>query len=374
MILVGQRGDHTRVAGFAIEQGADEDHLRAGFSLDADRANGDGDAFAHRGDVFGRDRQIDPDVVEIDDDEKLALLAFTPDQAAEVDAPFRDAAGDRRAKKLLAQRFRGLIGQVGDFILGQAERKQFLPGAVELDLRIVGGELGAKELVLRNGAGFIERLLAGEQGLAQVIGQARREILALGIGDLAALDHGDNLAFLDAVTEALAQLRHGGQHAHRYPADVIGVRDQGTGRQEVTLEHTARDAGQRNAGIPDLLLVEIDALGAVMFAFGFRRACRRGVRLCEFERQRPSGPQRGGDNHGDADGDAGEEDSNPFHRCVSRGRRRMPKPLRHGDVRGRPAARWAAGPDRSVRPDQARGGLKGESRSAASGNRMLTTR
>ena len=159
VVGIGEAGNHARVARLAIEQRADENDLRARFPLDADGADADGCALAHRGDVFGRDRKIDPDVVEIDDDEELALLALAPDEPAEIDAALGDAARDRRAQILLAQAFRRLVRQVGDLAFRQAQREQFLPRAVELDLSFVGGELGAEVFVLGNRAGFDQRFL-----------------------------------------------------------------------------------------------------------------------------------------------------------------------------------------------------------------------
>jgi hypothetical protein len=117
MVGVRHGRDDAGVAGFTVEQGAHEDHLRTGLVAGADGAHRDRAAFAHRGDVLGRYRKIDPDVVEIDDDEQLALLAFAPDQSAEIDPALRDTARDRRAQELLVQGFLRLVWQVGDFIL-----------------------------------------------------------------------------------------------------------------------------------------------------------------------------------------------------------------------------------------------------------------
>ena len=46
-----------------------------------------------------------------------------------------------------------------------------------------------------------------EQVLLQVVGEPRREIFALRIGDLAAFENRDDLALVDAIAKPLSQLR-----------------------------------------------------------------------------------------------------------------------------------------------------------------------
>src|SRR5262249_35805386 len=67
MIGVGHAGDDACVAGLAIEQRADEDHLGARFTLDANGADRDWRAFVHRRDVLRGNRQINPNIVKVDD-------------------------------------------------------------------------------------------------------------------------------------------------------------------------------------------------------------------------------------------------------------------------------------------------------------------
>src|SRR3569833_3214561 len=89
VVGIRQRGDDARITCLAVEQRADEDDLSAGLLLDADGMNADILALVHGGNVFRRNREIDPDIVEIDDHEQFALLSLPADQPAEVDAPLR---------------------------------------------------------------------------------------------------------------------------------------------------------------------------------------------------------------------------------------------------------------------------------------------
>ena len=72
-----------------------------------------------------------------------------------------------------------------------------------------------EKIVLTEGSSSRTALLAVEQGLLKVEHQARRQIFALGVGDLAALDHGHDFAGFHTIPEAFAQLRDRCQQSYR---------------------------------------------------------------------------------------------------------------------------------------------------------------
>jgi len=290
MVLVGQRCDHPRVAGLAVEQGADEDDVCAGLVLGADGADIHRDAFTDRADVFRRDGEIDPDVVEIDDDVELAFLPLAPDQSAEIDAPLRDPAADRRAQELGSQALLRLVWQVGDLALRQAKRKQLLPRAVELDLGVVRAQPGAQELVLRHDAGLDQRLLPCIEGLLQIVGEPSGEIFALGVGDLAAFDRCDDLALLDDVAETLAQFGDRREHAHRDAPDVVGVGNQRPRREEMPLQNAAIRLRHGDTGFANLVFAQFDMAGRLMLGLGLRHVGGRGLLRRSRKFDRPADP------------------------------------------------------------------------------------
>ncbi len=92
----------------------------------------------------------------------------------------------------------------------------------------------------------------------KLVGHPRREILALGVGDLAAFDDRHHLVTLDRIAEPLAQLGDGAEQPHRHPPDTIAGRHEGAGNQTAPAQDARLGRPDLDGGRRDLLIAQLD--------------------------------------------------------------------------------------------------------------------
>ncbi len=199
--------------GVLVEHRTDEHDLADRAIGEAMRGDGDRLPLADQGKVGRAHREIDPDPIEIGDDEELGLEVVAPDRGAEVDLAIDHPSGDRRADFLPAQRGFRLLRQCRDLLLGEADREQLLTGDVEAHPGLGRGGARAQQQLLAGDAAVPQILVALVQVLGEFVRQAGGEIFALRARDLAAFQHRHHLVLGDAVAELLAQLGDGARTA-----------------------------------------------------------------------------------------------------------------------------------------------------------------
>ncbi len=187
----------------------------------------------------------------------------------------------------------GLVALLGGGDLGgvQAQSRKLLPGEVEaelvLEMRRPRALEGASE-VAWEATSF---LLPREIDALKLCLDLRREVLALGVGHLAAVEDGDDLPLAHPVTETLAHLGHRADHPHRHPGHPVGIGRHRAGDEDVPGEHAAlrrrhrdRLGGDLLRGHPHVDLVPVFvvvvrfSLRGVSALFGRRRDGQAGGR------------------------------------------------------------------------------------------------
>src|SRR5262249_34919714 len=151
-------------------------------------------AFLDSGEVGWTDGEVDPDSFEIDDHEQFRFEVVASDCRAEIDLALDHPTPDRSAYFLLWQRVDRLFRQRRYLLFAEAEAGKLLPGHFHRDARILSGRACAQVVVFRGGLPFPQHLRPVEQGLFQIMTRLPRQIFALGVCNLAALEDGEHLA------------------------------------------------------------------------------------------------------------------------------------------------------------------------------------
>ncbi len=143
---------------------------------------------------------------------------------------------------------------------------------------------------LRGRLGGDELLLPREIDALKLCLDLRREVLALGVGHLAAVEDGDDLPLAHPITETLAHLGHRADHPHRHPGHPVGIGRHRAGRgcagEHAALRRRHRDrlGGDLLRGHPHVDLVPVFvvvvrfSLRGVSALFGRRRDGQAGGR------------------------------------------------------------------------------------------------
>jgi hypothetical protein len=146
-------------------------------------------------------------------------------------------------------------------------------------------------LLLGNRSSSPQRFIAGCQILLQLVGEPRRKILALRVGDFATLEDGKNLVLDDIVSDVLAQFRDGAGDLDGDMGDPPGVRNDGAGHDQPPRDRGRARLAQLDLGKLDAFVVHGDR-GRLAADF-----CRRGLRdalRCDASYDKQGRHDRGG--------------------------------------------------------------------------------
>ncbi len=143
-----------------------------------------------------------------------------------------------------------------------------MPGNVVSHLGVCGLISSAKELLLRRNFFIPKRPFPFEQVLLQLVGEARREIFALCIGELAALKNSQDFIGRDRVSDFLSQLRHSARHLDGDVGDAVRVWNDGPRDDNAVGDSTGLRGRGFDTGGFDLIFAELDDILLVAFCLG----------------------------------------------------------------------------------------------------------
>ena len=268
------RRDDARGPRILVEQRTHEDDLAGRPLRKAPQRDGDGLSFPDHRQVGRGNRQFDPDAAEIDDDEEFGFEIVATDGRPEFDLAFGDPSGDRRTDVLAAQRGVRRLGKRRDLVLPHAQRQQLLARDSEPHRGLRRRVARFDVLLFRNGAALPERFVPSGQILLQVVREPGRQIFALGVGDLAALEDGEDLVLDDVVADVLAQFGDRARELDRDMGHPAGIGHDGSGHAEALCDRGGPDASLFDLGELDPLVVHRHdrglSFGAVRFGFALR--------------------------------------------------------------------------------------------------------
>jgi hypothetical protein len=106
--------DDPRRPGFLVEQGAHKDDVGLALPINASRGDIDPLPFMDGGEIAGANGELDPNTIEIDDDEQLSFTVGAAKRRAEIDLALDDTLANRGHDVVLPKgRFR-LCREGGD--------------------------------------------------------------------------------------------------------------------------------------------------------------------------------------------------------------------------------------------------------------------
>ena len=114
-------------------------------------------------------------------------------------------------------------GSVSISAFADVKRCKLLTREIEAELRFGEGCLGAQEQLFGDDLLVEQTLLALIDRVLEIVVGVAREIFAFGVGDFAAVDDGDDFAFLDAVAQFLAHLGNRAGDLRRHASNAVGI-------------------------------------------------------------------------------------------------------------------------------------------------------